>query len=278
MSETSISSTSLGSPTPPSLRRASTLTLEDDHKSVPEKSFKRKSSSSKPASLSKKSSSFVEEGALVTKLSGLRSGSIVGETALASSSPSLNKSASSIKSLSRKSSSVKSTPSSKMPSLPSGLTKLALSTRESKTGSLHVTKSTLVSDIDETEMTSALESLKSHLSKEGSKKVSSVSKAASFKSDSSDKATEKDDKEEDMDTATSSTYDDRTESNGHIDDIMEVVISFDTTGSMYGCLEEVRAKVQDLVQRLQADIPGMLQWFCFTYLLIINVAIIIKSY
>ena len=38
--------------------------------------------------------------------------------------------------------------------------------------------------------------------------------------------------------------------------LLEVAISFDTTGSMYGCLEEVRAKIKDLAQRLQADIPG----------------------
>ena len=40
--------------------------------------------------------------------------------------------------------------------------------------------------------------------------------------------------------------------------LLEVAISFDTTGSMYGVLKEVRAKVKDLVQRLQADIPGKL--------------------
>ena len=38
---------------------------------------------------------------------------------------------------------------------------------------------------------------------------------------------------------------------------MEVVISFDTTGSMGSCLEEVRGRVSDMVQRLQADIPGI---------------------
>ena len=38
--------------------------------------------------------------------------------------------------------------------------------------------------------------------------------------------------------------------------LLEVAISFDTTGSMYGVLEEVRAKVKDLAQRLQSDIPG----------------------
>lgn len=250
-----------GSPTPPALRRASTLTIEDESKGDSSKSpsvSKRVSLSSKPASLTKKSSSFVEEGALVTKLSGLRSGSIVGETSLATST-SLPKEVSSSKSLSRKSSSVKSTgSSSKVPSLPSGLTKLALPTGGSRTGSLHVTKSTLVADIDETEMSSALESLKSHMSKEGSTKRPSLSKSSSARSTSSARAKDVDeDTEENMETGTSSA-DDRPEVAGHgAGGFMEVAISFDTTGSMYGCLEEVRAKVQDLVQRLQADIPGI---------------------
>ncbi|XP_069101071.1 uncharacterized protein [Argopecten irradians] len=39
--------------------------------------------------------------------------------------------------------------------------------------------------------------------------------------------------------------------------LIEIAISFDTTGSMYGCLEEVRGRIQDMVQRLQADIPGI---------------------
>lgn len=38
---------------------------------------------------------------------------------------------------------------------------------------------------------------------------------------------------------------------------MEIVFSFDTTGSMYSCLDEVRGRVSDMVQRLQADIPGI---------------------
>lgn len=38
---------------------------------------------------------------------------------------------------------------------------------------------------------------------------------------------------------------------------MEIVFSFDTTGSMSGCLNEVRGRVSDMVQRLQADIPGI---------------------
>ncbi|XP_045166591.2 uncharacterized protein LOC123529988 [Mercenaria mercenaria] len=238
-----------GSPTPPALRRASTLTLEDDSARDSAKTAltKRKSSASKPVSLSKKSSSFVEEGALVTKLSGLRSGSIIGETSLAAST-SVTRIPSISKSLSRKSSSVKSTDSSsRIPSLPSGLTKLALPKRGSKSGSLHISKSALVSDIDETEMSSALDSLKTHLSKEGSTKRS-MSKSASVRSTSSVKKTTESDKGEDMDTTTAGPSS---------DGLMEVAISFDTTGSMYGCLEEVRAKVQDLIQRLQTDIPGI---------------------
>ena len=38
---------------------------------------------------------------------------------------------------------------------------------------------------------------------------------------------------------------------------LEVVVSFDTTGSMYSCLDEVKGRVSDMVQRLQADIPGI---------------------
>ncbi|KAL3853581.1 hypothetical protein ACJMK2_017115 [Sinanodonta woodiana] len=39
--------------------------------------------------------------------------------------------------------------------------------------------------------------------------------------------------------------------------IMEVAFSFDTTGSMSSCLDELRSRLQDMVQRLQADIPGI---------------------
>ena len=38
---------------------------------------------------------------------------------------------------------------------------------------------------------------------------------------------------------------------------LEIVFSFDTTGSMFGYLEEIRGRVQDLIQRLQADIPSI---------------------
>ena len=38
---------------------------------------------------------------------------------------------------------------------------------------------------------------------------------------------------------------------------IEIVISFDTTGSMSRCLGEVRRKVEDTIQRLFADIPNL---------------------
>ncbi|GFR71866.1 von Willebrand factor type A [Elysia marginata] len=38
---------------------------------------------------------------------------------------------------------------------------------------------------------------------------------------------------------------------------LEIVFSFDTTGSMFGYLEEIRAKLRELIQRLQADIPAI---------------------
>lgn len=40
-------------------------------------------------------------------------------------------------------------------------------------------------------------------------------------------------------------------------DPIEVVISFDTTGSMYPCLTQVRRAVSDLVQRLFDDLPNL---------------------
>ena len=39
-------------------------------------------------------------------------------------------------------------------------------------------------------------------------------------------------------------------------ELMELAISFHTKGSMYRFLEEVRSRIQDMLQRLQADIPG----------------------
>lgn len=37
----------------------------------------------------------------------------------------------------------------------------------------------------------------------------------------------------------------------------EIVFSFDTTGSMSGCIDQVKNRLQDMMQRLQADIPGI---------------------
>jgi hypothetical protein len=139
------------------------------------------------------------------------------------------------------------------------LTKLALPKGNTKNGSLRISKSTLVDDIDEIEMISALDSLKSTLSKEGSKKRS-MSKSASVRSSRPSSPVKKasvNNDEEPMDLSTASSSSVQGPAAGPPSDgLMEVAISFDTTGSMYGCLEEVKAKVQDLVQRLQTDIPG----------------------
>jgi hypothetical protein len=42
-----------------------------------------------------------------------------------------------------------------------------------------------------------------------------------------------------------------------IDNAVEVVFSFDTTGSMYPCLTQVRKKIKSTVTRLMKEIPGM---------------------
>ena len=38
---------------------------------------------------------------------------------------------------------------------------------------------------------------------------------------------------------------------------MEVMFSFDTTGSMSGCIDQVKTKVEETITRLFADIPGL---------------------
>lgn len=40
-------------------------------------------------------------------------------------------------------------------------------------------------------------------------------------------------------------------------DTFEIVFSFDTTGSMYSCLEEVRSQLRELIQDLKRNIPGI---------------------
>lgn len=42
-----------------------------------------------------------------------------------------------------------------------------------------------------------------------------------------------------------------------MDKKFEIAISFDTTGSMYSCLEEVRKQLREMVQDLKRDIPGI---------------------
>ena len=38
---------------------------------------------------------------------------------------------------------------------------------------------------------------------------------------------------------------------------VEIAFSFDTTGSMYPCLGEVRRKLQEVITRLKRDVPGI---------------------
>ena len=39
--------------------------------------------------------------------------------------------------------------------------------------------------------------------------------------------------------------------------LFEIIFSFDTTGSMSRVIDEVKGRLQDMIQRLQADIPGI---------------------
>lgn len=188
-------SSDLDSPTPPALRRASTLTVEEKEAAKAAESLTRRTSSK--MSLTKKTASVVIESGTVTTVEPLKSGSSIGETSLVSKE-SLKK-AESIKKALSKTASVRSTGSAK------GVDPL----------------------------------------------MKSLSKTASVRSTGSAKDTEKDaaadeETEETMDTSVPLPP----------GGLLEVAISFDTTGSMYGVLEEVRAKVKDLAQRLQADIPG----------------------
>ena len=38
---------------------------------------------------------------------------------------------------------------------------------------------------------------------------------------------------------------------------VEVIFSFDTTGSMYACLSENRRSIKEAIQRLKAEVPGI---------------------
>ena len=47
------------------------------------------------------------------------------------------------------------------------------------------------------------------------------------------------------------------DSEKHVSPQVDVAFSFDTTGSMYACLGEVRRKLQETISRLKRDIPGI---------------------
>ncbi len=40
--------------------------------------------------------------------------------------------------------------------------------------------------------------------------------------------------------------------------LLDIVFSFDTTGSMYACLGLVRTKVEQTVKQLLQDVPGLI--------------------
>lgn len=40
-------------------------------------------------------------------------------------------------------------------------------------------------------------------------------------------------------------------------DVFDIVLSFDTTGSMEGCLNVVRSKMREMMRKLKSDIPGI---------------------
>ena len=123
----------------------------------------------------------------------------------------------------------------------SSIGETALVSKESLKKAESITKSlSKTASVRSTSSAKDAESLIKSLSKSGS-----VRSTASGKEDNKDTATEEGE-DEAMDTSVPLPP----------GGLLEVAISFDTTGSMYGVLEEVRAKVKDLIQRLQADIPG----------------------
>ncbi|XP_046333954.2 uncharacterized protein LOC124116601 [Haliotis rufescens] len=235
---------------PPGLRRAPTLTLEDKEPESASPLSGKKSLSKKgsvvvgevvTAPSLPKTASIVEGDDRVTTLTRLASGSTVGRTTSFSEAP-----AAISKELSKTSTSTKTPLICKSISrggsivigggdVPS-LSKSSSKSKSSKAGS---------------ETGVALEKVLS-LSKSLSKPSLTKEKSASLISAAAEEA------------AAAAADDDEDGDGAVVVDIplppgglMEIVFSFDTTGSMMRCLEQVRSQIQDMVQRLQADIPGI---------------------
>ncbi|XP_067683923.1 uncharacterized protein [Haliotis asinina] len=234
---------------PPGLRRAPTLTLED-------KESKSDSPLSGKKSLSKKGSvvvgevvtapslpktaSIVEGDDRVTTLTLLGSGSTVGRTTSLSEAP-----AAISKELSKTSSTTKT------PLICKSISRggsIVVAEGDVPSLSKSSSKSKSVSSKSGSETGVALEKVLS-LSKSLSKPSLTKEKSASLISAAVEEAAAAD--EDNGDGAV--TVDIPLPPGG----LMEIVFSFDTTGSMMSCLEQVRSQIQDMVQRLQADIPGI---------------------
>ncbi|XP_071083155.1 uncharacterized protein [Haliotis cracherodii] len=233
---------------PPGLRRAPTLTLEDKEAESASPLSGKKSMSKKgsvvvgevvTAPSLPKTASIVEGDDRVTTLTRLASGSTVGRTTSFSEAP-----AAISKELSKTSTSTKTPLICKSISrggsivigggdVPS-LSKSSSKSKSSKAGS---------------ETGVALEKVLS-LSKSLSKPSLTKEKSASLISAAAEEAAAADD---DADGDGAVVVDIPLPPGG----LMEIVFSFDTTGSMYSCLDQVRSQIQDMVQRLQADIPGI---------------------
>ncbi|XP_071082934.1 uncharacterized protein [Haliotis cracherodii] len=235
---------------PPGLRRAPTLTLEDKEAESASPLSGKKSLSKKgsvvvgevvTAPSLPKTASIVEGDDRVTTLTRLASGSTVGRTTSFSEAP-----AAISKELSKTSTNTKT---------------LLICKSISRGGSIVIgggdvpslskssSKSTSVSSKAGSETGVALEKVLS-LCKSLSKPSLTKEKSASLINAAAEDAAAADD---DADGDGAVVVDIPLPPGG----LMEIVFSFDTTGSMYSCLDQVRSQIQDMVQRLQADIPGI---------------------
>ncbi|XP_046542555.1 uncharacterized protein LOC124252925 [Haliotis rubra] len=234
---------------PPGLRRAPTLTLEDKESKSASPLAGKKSLSKKgsvvvgevvTAPSLPKTASIVEGDDRVTTLTLLASGSTVGRTTSFSEAP-----AAISKELS------KTSTTTKTPLICKSISRggsIVIGGGDVPSLSKSSSKSKSVSSKSGSETGVALEKVLS-LSKSLSKPSLTKEKSVSLISAAAEEAAAAVD--ENGDGAV--TVDIPLPPGG----LMEIVFSFDTTGSMMSCLEQVRSQIQDMVQRLQADIPGI---------------------
>lgn len=246
ISEEEMSGTSVAS-----LRKVPTLTLaESESPSLSKSICKTKSTSSTGpsivASLSKRGSVVsLDKSGSVTTVTKLKSGSSVGEMKSLTSAPAdirkeLSKAASTV---SMKGSVSKKTSVARTASL------------TKKASSIRVLGSNISADeaeeVEEKEVEESTAEGAGDRDEEGDEELPAEEPA------DEDKADKPDDKETantsrtggDMGTAPAVPL--------PPGGLIEIVFSFDTTGSMSSCIAEVRGRVGDMIQRLQADIPGI---------------------